>query len=202
VIKKVLAIVTATLTMALAGLLVFGTPASAHNAEFRAKLRDADGRTVGHVEFRIRRHVMHVEAELRPNDNVEAGQFHGFHVHANNSPDAGVGCVADPSLPSSTWFLSADGHLSDPGQMHGEHLGDLPSPLVLEDGSARLQFTTDRLDPRVLVGTAVILHDRPDNFNNVPADQYTPRTTDAIGLTGRTGNAGDRVACGLLWRYW
>ena len=56
---------------------------------------------------------MHVDARLKPNDNVTANQFHGFHIHANNDPANGQGCVADPAAAKSTWFVSADGHLSE-----------------------------------------------------------------------------------------
>ena len=89
---------------------------------------------------------------------------------------------------------------------HGSHQGCLPSPLVLSDGTARLSFTTDRIEPTLLRGRAVILHDRPDNFGNIPvgtgANQYTPNSAAATDLTARTGNAGDRVACGLVRRAW
>jgi Cu-Zn family superoxide dismutase len=147
---------------------------------------------------------MHVDAKLRRNPYVEANAFHGFHVHANNNRANGRGCVADPDQPASTWFVSADGHLSASGQTHGEHNGDLPSPLVMADGTARLSFSTDRIKPEVLRGKAVILHRLPDNFGNVPVGtaetDYTPNSGAATGLTAATGNASDRVACGLLRR--
>ena len=131
-------------------------------------------------------------------------QFHGFHIHANNVPGNGKGCVADPGEAEATWFLSADGHLSEEGQVHGAHNGDLPSPLVMADGTAILKFTTDRIEPRDLKGTAVILHKDPDNFGNVPvgsaANQYQPNDPAATTATSATGNAGPRMACGLVKR--
>lgn len=204
-IKKAVAIGCASLTLAVAGGLAVGYSAEARDAEFRAELRDPRDRSVGIVKFRISRHDMRVDARLWPNRNVRPGQFHGFHVHANNDPANGVGCVADPRADASTWFVSADGHLSANGQTHGAHNGDLPSPLVQRDGTARISFTTDRIEPVFLRGTAVILHDRPDNFGNVPvgtaANQYTPNDPSvAPSLTARTGNAGDRMACGLVRR--
>lgn len=36
------------------------------------------------------------------------------------------------------------GHLHADGQTHGQHMGDLPSLLVTEQGFALLAFTTDR----------------------------------------------------------
>ena len=114
-IRKVLALGLTTLTVAVAGILVFGSPASAHPAQFRATLRDPSGRVVGTVKFHIGRHVMSVNAKLRPNRYVEASQFHGFHIHANNDPANGDGCVADPEGPN-TWFVSADGTCPRPGR--------------------------------------------------------------------------------------
>jgi superoxide dismutase, Cu-Zn family len=202
--KKVLALGAATAGAALAGVFVVGLQASAHTAEFSAKLRDPEGRVVGTVKFRIGRDAMHVDARLRPNPHVAVNAFHGLHVHANDNPANGRGCVADPDEPSSTWFVSADGHLSASGQEHGEHNGDLPSPLVMADGTARLSFSTDRIEPGVLRGRAVILHKFPDNFGNIPVGSaptdYSPNSPAATERTEATGNAGDRVACGLLRR--
>ena len=205
-IRKTLALVTATVTAAVAGVLVIGPQATAHDAAYRAKLRDPGGTVVGTVEFRITRDAMHVDAELWKNSYVTPNAFHGFHVHANNDETNGRGCQADAGQPSTTWFVSADGHLSETGQGHGQHNGDMPSPLVLKNGTARLQFATDRIAPEALRGRAVVLHANPDNFGNVPVgsgpNQYTPNSPGATDLTARTGNAGDRVACGVVRRWW
>lgn len=205
-IKKALAIIAAITVAAVAITLFLTSQATAYDADFRARLRDPDGRLVGTVEFRVRRDVMHVDARLWQNDYVTPDQFHGFHVHANNNPANGENCQADPDDPESSWFMSADGHLSEGMQTHGGHNGDFPSPLVMSDGTARLRFTTDRIDPEVLRRTAVILHDQPDNFGNVPVGaaptQYTPNASPtALDLTANTGNASYRVACGVVRRY-
>jgi superoxide dismutase, Cu-Zn family len=204
--KKALALGAATAIAVLASVLVSGLQASANTAEFSAKLRDAEGRVVGTVTFQVGRDAMYVDAKLRRNRHVTANAFHGFHIHANDNPENGRGCVADPSDPESTWFLSADGHLSARRQEHGEHNGDLPSPLVMADGTARLSFSTDRIAPEVLRGRAVVLHDMPDNFGNVPVgtgpNDYTPNSQAAIVRTEQTGNAGNRVACGLIRRFY
>lgn len=176
--------------------------AEAHADVLRATLRDPGGRAVGTVTFRVDREHTQVNAVLRPNAYVSPGAFHGFHVHANNDPANGTGCVADPSQPSATWFVAADGHLSAAGQGHGHHDGDMPSPLVNDDGTARLRFTTDRIDPAALANRAVVLHAGADNFGNVPVgpapEQYTPNSPSATDRTTRSGNSGDRVACGLI----
>jgi len=203
-IRKILAIGLTTLTLAVAGILVFGSPAAAHPAQYRATLRDPSGRVVGTVKFHIASHVMSVNAQLRPNRYVEASQFHGFHIHANNDSNNGDGCVADPDALDTTWFVSADGHLSAAGQAHGKHTGDLPSPLVLADGTARLRFRTHRIDPAVLRNSVVILHAKADNFGNIPLgtepNQYAANSDAATDFTARTGNASVRVACGVIRR--
>lgn len=177
----------------------------AHSSQLTAKLRDPSGRVVGVVTFRVHPHDTEVRAVLRPNPSVTPGAFHGFHVHANSDPANGSGCIADAAQAPATWFVSADGHLSEPGQTHGQHDGDMPSPRVEADGTARLEFTTDTLRLGDLRGRAVILHANPDNFGNVPTGpdgtQYTPNSAAATDLTQRTGNAGTRVACGVVHRH-
>ena len=88
---------------------------------------------------------------------------------------------------------------------HGAHAGDLPSLLVLGDGTGKLRFVTDRVTlPNLEAGsgTAIIIHAGADNFGNVPvgaaANQYTPNSADATALTAATGNAGARIACGVI----
>jgi Cu-Zn family superoxide dismutase len=55
-----------------------------------------------------------------------------------------------------------------------------------------------------LAGRVVIVHAGPDNFGNIPVgtdpNQYTPNSQSAIDRTAATGNAGDRIACGVIGR--
>ena len=65
------------------------------------------------------------------------------------------------------------------------------------DRSADIRFTTDRYrlaDLQVAEGRAVIVHALPDNYANVPT-RYV-RQPDATTLA--TGDAGDRMACGVV----
>jgi Cu-Zn family superoxide dismutase len=132
---------------------------------------------------------------------IRAG-FHGMHIHANDNPANGTGCIADPAQPANTHFLSVDGHWNPDAVTHGAHAGDMPSPLVLDDGTAFLTFVNaiDPLDD--IAGRAVIFHEGLDNFGNIPlgtaANQYTANSQDAITLTANTGNAGNRIACGVI----
>lgn len=132
---------------------------------------------------------------------IRAG-FHGYHIHANDNPANGDGCIADPAQAATTHFVSADGHWNPTAATHGAHAGDMPNVMVQADGSAFLSFT-NQIDPLSdIVGRAVILHDGVDNHGNVPvgvaANQYTANAPDATTLTQNTGNAGVRIACGLI----
>jgi Cu-Zn family superoxide dismutase len=165
-----------------------------------AVLRDASGAFVGRVVFvpaRDRTTVI-VSAALP----AGTSGIHGFHVHANDNPANGDGCVADPAQPAATHFVSADGHYNPGGATHGGHAGDMPALFFTADGEAAMTFVTDRFAPGEIEGKAVVLHAGPDNYGNVPvgaaANQYTPNAPDATTLTQATGNAGARLACGVI----
>lgn len=166
-------------------------------------LRAANGSRVGTVRFETKGSRTVVEAKIKlPAGTGAVNAFHGFHIHANNKPENGNGCLADPAQPQATWFVSADGHFSELGQKHEQHTGDMPSPLVNDDGTAVIEFTSTRLDVNDLADRAVVLHAGPDNFGNVPTgvgpDQYTANSTAATDKTAATGNSGDRLACGVV----
>lgn len=166
----------------------------------QAVLRDAAGAFVGRATFLPTGGVttVAVSARLTPAQNG----IHGFHVHANDNAANGVGCIADPAQPANTHFVSADGHYNPGGATHGNHAGDMPALFFTEEGAAAMSFIIDRFEPAEIVGRAVILHAAPDNYGNVPvgaaANQYTPNSADATTLTQNTGNAGSRIACGVI----
>jgi superoxide dismutase, Cu-Zn family len=145
-----------------------------------ATLRDAKGKPIGRVEFRQNggKGPITVQARVR---GLPAG-FHGFHIHA-------VGQCRRPD------FMSAAGHLKLQGQNHPTHVGDLPVLLVNRNGTGRLVTTSDRFNIKTLRdadGSAVIVHQSPDNYANVT--RYgTPDQT-----TLDTGDAGARLACGQV----
>lgn len=126
--------------------------------------------------------------------------FHGVHIHsvgkceANSVPPAG-GAPGD--------FLSAGGHFQAPGHTGDPMSGDLTSLQVRKDGAALLVTTTDGFTKENLLagkGTSIIIHAGPDNFANIPADRYT-QTNGTPGpdqTTMSTGDAGKRVACGVI----
>src|SRR5262245_20843664 len=165
-----------------------------------AVMKSAAGATVAKVLFvraGTERTVVTVTVTF---PGIRAG-FHGFHVHANDNPANGDGCIADPAQPANTHFVWADGHFNPPGQTHGNHGGDTPGVNVLSDGSALLNYTHE-LAVADFTGHAVILHEGMDNFGNIPLgpapNQYTANAQDAITATQNTGNAGNRIACGVI----
>jgi Cu-Zn family superoxide dismutase len=142
----------------------------------------ADGSPAGRVTFVEAGGRLVVEGRF---SNLPSG-FHGFHIHATGKCERGT--------PA---FTSAGGHMVVGTQAHPAHAGDQPVLLVLADGSAEMRFTTDRYklaDLLVPEGRAVMVHANPDNYANVPT-RYV-REPDAT--TKSTGDAGDRIACGVV----
>ena len=113
----------------------------------------------------------HVEG-LTPGD-------HGFHIHEKG----------DCSAPDAT---SAGGHFNPSGHKHGapdgaeHHEGDLGNLTAGDDGVADKIITLTDISltdgaANDVIGKGFILHDKADDFTTQP-----------------TGNAGGRVACGVV----
>jgi Cu-Zn family superoxide dismutase len=166
-----------------------------------ATLRDANGGFVGRVFFTLVGSNTLVATTIDLPASAD-DSIHGFHVHANDNPANGDGCIADPAQPANTHFVSADGHFNPDGGIHGHHAGDMPAVFVTAAGDGAMSFITDHFQPDSILGRAVILHALPDNYGNIPvgvaANQYTANSADATTLTNNTGNAGNRIACGLI----
>jgi Cu-Zn family superoxide dismutase len=100
-------------------------------------------------------------------------------------------------------FNSAGGHFQVPGHSGHPASGDLSSLQVREDGSARLVTTTDAFTEDDLLAdekTAIIIHEKADNFANIPPERYNQvnGTPGPDATTMATGDAGSRVACGVI----
>ena len=116
-----------------------------------------------------------VRADVR---GLPFGGVFGFHVHEKGD------C-------SSADFTSAGGHFNPGGKPHAHyagperHAGDLPNLEADGEGNATYAFETKLLTvakgPNSVVGRAVVIHARPDDYKSQPA-----------------GNAGPRIACGLI----
>ena len=126
---------------------------------------------------------------------------HGLHIHAIGRCEANS---VGPDGGATGDFLSAGGHFQ-PGAPagHPSHAGDLSSLQVRPDGTAMLVTTTSAFTKDQLLaapGTAIMIHAGPDNFGNIPADRYqqingAPAPDET---TLATGDAGKRVACGVI----
>jgi Cu-Zn family superoxide dismutase len=133
-------------------------------------------------------------------NGVLAPGFHGLHIHKvgrcePNSVAPTGGAAGD--------FLSASGHFQAPGHATEPASGDLTSLQVRKDGSANLVTTTDAFAmDDLLTGqkTAIIIHAGADNFGNIPSERYnqTNGTPGPDDITMSTGDAGKRVACGVI----
>ncbi|WAJ45880.1 superoxide dismutase family protein [Mycobacterium sp. Aquia_216] len=126
--------------------------------------------------------------------------FHGVHIHKVGKCEANS---VGPTGGAPGDFLSAGGHFQAPGHSNEPASGDLTSLEVRKDGSGTLVTTTDAfaLDD-LLTGekTAIIIHAGADNFANIPPERYS-QTNGAPGpdaMTMSTGDAGKRVACGVI----
>jgi Cu-Zn family superoxide dismutase len=160
-----------------------GTSSSKNHV--KVELHDAVGAEIGFVKLSKQGDKVIVRSEV---SGLTPG-FHGFHVHA-------VGECVPP-------FTSAGGHYNPGGVGHGSHAGDMPSLLVLDDGTAEAQFATDRFAIGDLFdadGSAIIVHAGADNFANIPT-RYQSTTEGVFGpdsATLATGDAGARAACGVV----
>jgi Cu-Zn family superoxide dismutase len=126
--------------------------------------------------------------------------FHGVHIHKTGK------CEPNSTAPTGGApgdFLSAGGHFQAPGHSAEPASGDLTSLEVRRDGVGMLVTTTDAFTMEdLLTGekTAVIIHAGADNFGNIPRDRYTQTngTPGPDSMTMSTGDAGKRVACGVI----
>lgn len=141
-----------------------------------AQLRDKDGTEVGTAILTKNSDSFSLALNLK---DLPAGE-HGLHFHTS-------GLCEGPE------FTSAGGHLNPEGNTHGklseggQHLGDLPNITIGADGTltqnialtwgadanAEALFDSD--------GTALMVHAGPDDYITDPA-----------------GDAGPRIACGIL----
>ena len=169
--------------LAVAGLsLVIGCsapppPQSSNQAV--ADLKDKDGKIVGMATFREATGGVLVSVEVK---GLTPG-LHAIHVHA-------VGKCEGPG------FTSAGGHFNPAQKQHGlknpqgPHAGDMPNMYVAKDGVGRFEVLNDNISlgagDRSLFdadGSALVIHAGVDDYVTDPA-----------------GNAGDRVACGVIVR--
>jgi Cu-Zn family superoxide dismutase len=119
--------------------------------------------------------------------------IHAFHVHANNDPNNGDGCIGPT-------FVSADGHYNPAGVSHPNHAGDMPV-VFFSTGAPNFgyaNFITSNFTPDEVKGKAIILHALADNCANIPTRYETGGVPGPDATTLSTGDAGGRLACGVI----
>jgi len=155
-------------------------PAVAKTNSYAAHLKTSDGKDAGTVTFSsAKNNKVTIKANLK---NLPAGD-HAIHVHEHavcDTPD----------------FKTAGGHFNPDAKKHGmenpagHHNGDLPRNITVGgDGTGSGNFTVDylSLDPAASNslfangGTSVMIHEKADDMKTDP-----------------TGNAGNRIACGVI----
>jgi Cu-Zn family superoxide dismutase len=164
----------------------------ADSEELIATLVDPEGTEVGTVTFEEEDEGTQVSVDVT---GLPPG-FHGFHVHAVGVCEPDSVSPSDPSMTGD--FLSAGGHIGAGESDHGEHPGDLPSLYVAGSGTGSLTAITDALALADLTdddGSAVMVHAGRDDYANIP-ERYAPGGPDEMTLN--TGDAGGRIACGLV----
>lgn len=139
-----------------------------------AVLQPTEGNNVrGIVTFTEEATGMKIVADV---EGLTPGK-HGFHIHE----------LGDISAPDAS---SAGGHFNPEGKKHGapddfeRHVGDLGNLEAGEDGKAhyeRVDVHLTFVGSHNILGRAVIVHANEDDFTTQP-----------------TGNAGPRVACGVI----
>ena len=109
---------------------------------------------------------------------LKPGQEHGLHIHEVGDCSSGDG-------------MSTKGHFNPFGKPHGHHggaerhAGDLPALKANKEGRANVQVDLDIITltpgPANIVGRGLVVHADPDDYKTQP-----------------TGNAGARIACGVI----
>jgi superoxide dismutase, Cu-Zn family len=163
-----------------------------------AQLATADGKPVATATFDFSGGFATITVETI-GDGILTPGFHGMHVHAVGKCEANS---VSPTGGSPGDFLSAGGHFQVPGHTTHPASGDLTSLEVRANGAAKLVTTTDAFDADQLLagpGTVIIIHANSDNFANIP-DRYSQSSgaTGPDAETMATGDAGKRVACGVI----
>lgn len=169
------------------------SPTESGNAEpsgsgLTASLISPGGARVGEATFSTEGSAVRVDVKVT--SGITPG-FHGLHIHAvgkceNNS-------VA-PTGGAPGAFLSAGGHFQVDGRTGHPASGDLVSINVTGAGTGETVTTTSAFTLSQIAGKSIMIHSGPDNFANIPT-RYAPAPDQE---TLSTGDAGTRVACGVI----
>lgn len=168
-----------TLAFTLAGAsLAYAAAQKAPSAA--ARIIGPDGKALGNAKFVQTKKGVLIELDVK---GIKPGA-HGVHIHAVGSCDVKTG------------FASAGGHFSpvpkNHGFMdkHGAHAGDMTNQYADANGVMRASILNSDITLRRgehslfdKDGSSIVIHADPDDYRSQPA-----------------GNAGGRVACGVINR--
>ena len=163
----------ATIAGLLAGCAMFD---SGGGPTAKATLQPSKGSKVkGTATFTQKGDRVEVTASI---SGLNPNQEHGFHIHEKGDCSSGDG-------------MSAGGHFNPLGKAHAHpstpdrHAGDMPALKADDYGNAsfsvKLDVITVAEGPTGIVGRGVIVHAQADDYKTQP-----------------TGNAGARLACGVI----
>ena len=105
----------------------------------------------------------------------ESKEICGQHIFAMHIHQ-GSECTGNADDP----FANAGTHYNPNNCPHPEHAGDLP-PLFSNNGCAWYTVLFNRIKIKDIIGKAIIIHDKPDDFTTQPS-----------------GNSGKKIACGII----
>jgi Cu-Zn family superoxide dismutase len=173
--------------------------AAPNGEKLTAQLKTADGTTVATADIQFSGGYATVTVQTTTPGKLTPG-FHGLHIHSVGK------CEANSVAPTGGApgdFNSAGGHFQVAGHTGHPASGDLTSLQVRQDGTAKLVTTTDAFTAADLTGgakTAIIIHEKADNFANIPPERYQQvnGAPPPDETTLSTGDAGKRVACGVI----
>jgi len=167
------------IALALAACLAAAPFAHAKSPTLTVPIHAADGTDVGKVTFTQKKNGLHIHIVAK---NLPVGD-HAVHIHQNAKCDP-------PDFKSAGAHFNPDGKKHGMNNPMGHHNGDLPANLTIgENHAGEASFTVnylslDAASPNSILangGTAIIIHDHPDDM-----------------MTDPTGNAGNRIACGVI----
>ena len=148
-----------------------GSAFAADETKAIAVLSSASGSQVtGTVTFTKSGNAVQVVAEV---SGLTPGK-HGFHVH-----EFGDCSAADAATAGSHFNPTKDPHAGHDADKR--HMGDLGNLEADASGKARLDLSDKKIKIEQIIGKAVIVHEKADDLKTQP-----------------TGDAGGRVACGVI----